>query len=236
MNNIQTEILSDIRSARKSINVAVSWLTDSLLIKELLVASQRGVDVKISISSNKISILRFELFLKLIENGAIVNKEGSEEPEQGGFMHYKFYIIDDSLAKSGSYNWSVKASTNREALDVVSVVKKINEFNECYKKSVNFFHDIVDPELGRAEVQLKVNEQKDSLTPEKLAAYNKIKIYLKEQETINQREIEELKNYKSINFKHVMVTFLAKEGTNLLKLSGQFNSNGQSARRSLSLA
>ena len=114
MNNIQTEISKDIRSARHSIKVAVSWLTDTFLINELIDARKRGVDVKVIVSSNELNIIRFELFQKLIDLGATVNKEGSEDAEQGDFMHYKFYIIDDKLAKSGSYNWSINAVTNRE--------------------------------------------------------------------------------------------------------------------------
>ena len=65
MNNIQTEILNDLRSARQSIKVAVSWLTDSLLLNELIAAQNRGVDVKIIVSSNELNIIRFELFQKL---------------------------------------------------------------------------------------------------------------------------------------------------------------------------
>ena len=105
-------------------------------------------------------------------------------------MHYKFYIIDDKIAKSGSYNWSVNALTNREALDNVSVSKKIIDFNECLKASVNFFHDIVNPEIKRAELQLIEKEHKDVLTPEKLAAYRQTQTAIKEQEVRHKREIE----------------------------------------------
>lgn len=191
MNNIQTEIISDIRSARVSIKVAVSWLTDTLLINELLAAKQRGVDVKIIVSSNELNIIRFELFQKLISNGALVNKEGNEEPEQGRFMHYKFYVIDDAVAKSGSYNWSINALTNREALDEVSVTKKLREFDQCLKDSVDFFQDIINPEQKRAELQLIEKQHKDVLTPEKLAAYRQTQLAMKEQELIHKEEIEQ---------------------------------------------
>ncbi|MBK9328518.1 MAG: hypothetical protein IPM95_04215 [Sphingobacteriales bacterium] len=49
-------------------------------------------------------------------------------------MHYKFYIIDDIIAKSGSYNWSFNAITNDETIDPVSVSKKLSEFNDCFIK------------------------------------------------------------------------------------------------------
>lgn len=191
MNNIQTEILNDIRSAKNSIKVAVSWLTDVLLIKELLAARKRGVNVKVIVSSNELNIYRFELFQELMYHGAVVNKEGSEDSEQGNFMHYKFYIIDDRFAKSGSYNWSLNAVTNREALDDVSVPKKLSQFDECFRKSVNFFNDIVNPEQKRAELQLIEKEQKISLTPEKLAAYRQTQNAMKDQESRHRKELEE---------------------------------------------
>jgi phosphatidylserine/phosphatidylglycerophosphate/cardiolipin synthase-like enzyme len=190
MNNIQTEIISDFKSAKQSIKVAVSWLTDQLLINELILATQKGITVKVIVSSNELNIIRFELFQKLIDLGATVNKEGNEEPEQGKFMHFKFYIIDDNFAKSGSYNFSANAVTNREAMDEVSVTKKINEFDECFKDSVNFFYDIVNPELKRAELKMIEKEQSIILTPEKLAAYRLTQIAIKEQEVRHRKEIE----------------------------------------------
>lgn len=191
MNNIQTEISKDLRSARRSIKVAVSWLTDTLLINELIEARKRDIDVKVIVSSNELNIIRFELFQRLIDLGATVNKKGREEPEMGDFMHYKFYIIDDTIAKSGSYNWSINAITNDEALDPVSVSKKLTEFNECFSKSVNFFKDIINPEIKKAELASIEKEQKSALTPEKLAAYRQAQNYIKQLEERHKKEIDE---------------------------------------------
>ena len=168
MNNIQTEISNDIRNAKHSIKVAVSWLTDIHLITELINAQIRGVNVVIIVSSNELNIIRFEYFQRLIDLGAIVNKEGSEDADQGDFMHYKFYIIDDIFAKSGSYNMSMNATTNRETIDEVPVSKKLSQFNDCLKNSVNFFNDIENPAAKKAELALIEKEHKDSLTPEEL--------------------------------------------------------------------
>ena len=187
----QTEIINDIMSAKYSIKVAVSWLTDTLLINELINARRKGINVTIIVSSNELNIIRFELFQKLIELGAIVNKEGSEDAERGDFMHYKFYIIDDKLAKSGSYNWSINATTNRETLDEVPVGRKLSEFNECFKKSVNFFMNITNPAQKKAELTLIEKESKEALTPEKLAAYRQTQAIIKQQEERHRRELEE---------------------------------------------
>jgi phosphatidylserine/phosphatidylglycerophosphate/cardiolipin synthase-like enzyme len=171
--------------------VAVSWLTDAFLINELIDARKKGVDVKVIVSSNELNIIRFELFQKLIDLGASVNKEGSEDAEKGDFMHYKFYIIDDRLAKSGSYNWSINAATNREALDEVSVSRKLNEFEECFKCSVNFFADIHNPAQKKAELTLIEKEYRDILTPEKLAAYRLTQSIIMQQEERHRKELEE---------------------------------------------
>ena len=191
MNCIQTEISNDLRGARHSIKVAVSWLTNSFLINELIDARKRGVDVKVIVSSNELNIIRFELFQKLIDLGGLVNKEGSEDAEQGDFMHYKFYIIDDKLAKSGSYNWSINAVTNREALDEVSVSKKLIEFNECFESSINFFADIKNPAQKKAELAQIEKDHKDALTPEKLAAFRQTQSLIKQQEERHRKELEE---------------------------------------------
>lgn len=180
-NTIQSEILSDLRQAKKSIQVAVSWLTDPVLITELIEKRKQGVEVKILLSANELNIIRFELFKKIQELGGSVQKWGNEETTQGGFMHYKFYIIDDYLAKSGSYNWSVNATSNAEALDQVAVGKKIAEFNELYPVSVDFFAEIDNPEQKRAELEdIRREHNKETLTPEMLKAYRDTQTYKKE--------------------------------------------------------
>lgn len=189
LNNIQTEIADDIKCAKQSIKIAVSWLTDTLLINELICARKRGIDIKIIVSSNELNIIRFELFQILLSLGAVVNKEGNKDAEQGNFMHYKFYIVDDKYAKSGSYNWSANATTNKETLDEVSVTKKIKQFNECYESSVNFFSDIYYPVKNKDEITLIENEYKNTLTSEILTAYKRTQISIKHPE---KRDNEEL--------------------------------------------
>lgn len=211
MNNIQTEIANDLRNAKRSIKVAVSWLTDIHLITELINAQKKGINVVIIVSSNELNIIRFEYFQKLIDLGAIVNKEGSEDAEQGDFMHYKFYIIDDEFAKSGSYNMSMNATTNRETIDEVPVSKKLFQFNECLKNSVNFFTDIVNPAAKKAELALIEKEHKDSLTPEKLAAYRQTQLFLKQQEIRHKQELEENDNLRKLAEKKLHQEKSAKE-------------------------
>ncbi|HRK83823.1 MAG TPA: phospholipase D-like domain-containing protein [Saprospiraceae bacterium] len=171
-NSIQSEILSDLQSAKKSIKVAVSWLTDTSLIQELIKKRRQGLDVKILVSANELNVIRFELFREIQHLGGFVQKWGNEETSEGGFMHFKFYIIDDSFAKSGSYNWSINATSNAEALDKVDVFKKIKEFQAYFSESVDFFAAISNPERKRDELELiRKEKHQDVLTPEILQAY-----------------------------------------------------------------
>jgi phosphatidylserine/phosphatidylglycerophosphate/cardiolipin synthase-like enzyme len=198
-NTIQSEILSDLRQAKKSIQVAVSWLTDTVLITELIEKRKQGVEVKILLSANELNIIRFELFKKIQELGGSVQKCGNEETTQGGFMHYKFYIIDDYLAKSGSYNWSVNATSNAEALDQVAVGKKIAEFNELYPVSVDFFAEIDNPEQKRAELEdIRREHNKETLTPEMLKAYRDTQTYKKEYAETQRVQEEQTRRIKEL--------------------------------------
>lgn len=189
--SIQSEILSDLKSAQNSIQVAVSWLTDVQLIIALIERKKAGVDVRVLVSSNELNIIRFELFKQLQDLGGYVQKWGNKEAKDGGFMHFKFYIIDNNLAKSGSYNWSINATTNAEALDKVDVSKKIEEFNAYNDISVNFFDDINDPGKMRDELeQIRKSGKQEILTPEALGAYRAMQKQ-KRKYAQEQREREE---------------------------------------------
>jgi phosphatidylserine/phosphatidylglycerophosphate/cardiolipin synthase-like enzyme len=198
--NYQSEIISDIRNAKHSIKVAVSWLTDTVLINELL-AAQKRCDVKILLSSNELNIIRFELFQAM--NGA-VKKFGRENPDdmvsEKPFMHSKYYVIDDRTVKSGSYNFSFAAQGNIEELDNItdaaSIKRKVDKFDMLYSQGADFFHEIEDPHAKRAELQLIQKEHKEVLTPERLAAYRQTQIVLKEQEAKHKKEIEEIERQR----------------------------------------
>ena len=190
--DIQSEILTDLEQAKKSIKVAVSWLTDPLLITTLIDKKREGIEIKVLVSSNELNIIRFELFKKLQDLGGLVQKWGNKDTEQGSFMHYKFYIIDDNFAKSGSYNWSINAKSNAEALDEVVVNKKIDEFNEIFPHSVDFFYEIENPEQKRAELEsIRKEKNQEVLTPDMLNAYRETqKIRAEYENKIKQAKIE----------------------------------------------
>lgn len=193
-NSIQSEILSDIKSAKKSIKVAVSWLTDSELISALVDKLEEGVKVQVLVSAHELNIIRFELFQKIQLLGGEVQKWGSKETHEGKFMHCKFYIIDDNIAKSGSYNWSINAKSNAETLDSVDVLKKIKEFSRYFSDSVDFFYEVSNPEKEKAELEsIRKEKNEEILTPETLNAYRQVQeIQRKAEEELEKERAKRL--------------------------------------------
>lgn len=138
MNNIKQEIITDINAAEKSIKIAVSWLSDFDLINTLLKSKQANENLKIEIiisdhNDNREQNVK-EKLKELLKQGCEIYTWGSKNPQDGNFMHCKFYIIDDKFAKSGSYNWSYNAQRNAECLDEVEVSKKITFFKRLMDK------------------------------------------------------------------------------------------------------
>lgn len=137
--NIKEQILHDIRNAKTSIIVAVSWLTDVDLIEELILSAKKGLSVQVVVSNSVDNLRQHTLISKLKMCGGEIKRWGANDPLEGSFMHYKFYVIDGKIAKSGSYNWTKSAISNKETLDAVDVIQKRNEFEDIFISAKDFF-------------------------------------------------------------------------------------------------
>jgi hypothetical protein len=111
--DIQELIITEIRGAEKCIYVAVAWLTDKAILRELSQKAKSGVDVKLLMVHDDINIksVKDELEI-LVENGGEVCLVGAST--NGGIMHHKFCVLDEATVITGSYNWSRKARSNDE--------------------------------------------------------------------------------------------------------------------------
>lgn len=110
---IQSQIIAEIKKAKFFIWVAVAWLTDRVLLKELKEKQKEGVNIQIVAMDDEInSTLKplvkhhFEAHYKL-PKGVYKN-----------LMHNKFCIIDMRTVIHGSYNWTVKAQYNEEGITI----------------------------------------------------------------------------------------------------------------------
>ncbi|PHI18094.1 hypothetical protein CEQ90_19695 [Lewinellaceae bacterium SD302] len=111
---IQSQIIANLREAEFLIWIAVAWFTDRVLAKELHDAYKRGVNVQIIIADN---IINTKYGMKL-ENSFDFVKRVSSRGSIDYIMHNKFCIIDLKTVIHGSYNWTTKARFNKETISI----------------------------------------------------------------------------------------------------------------------
>ncbi len=97
---MQTRVRRLVRDAKKSVHVAVFFLTHKQIAADLIAAKLRGVDVQVIIDANGASneYSKHEL---LRAAGIPVKVE-----DWGGKMHMKSAVIDGEVVVAGSMNWT----------------------------------------------------------------------------------------------------------------------------------
>lgn len=111
--DIQNQIIEQIRAAKYSIWVAVAWFTDKILMRELFNKKEAGINVRVVILDDDINTTYgFELE-KYFET-----KRVPKSGQFGNIMHHKFCVIDLKLVIHGSYNWTNKARWNKETISI----------------------------------------------------------------------------------------------------------------------
>lgn len=111
--NIKTVLIDHIYKAEQSIKVVSCYFSDSDLFNALCSAARRGLNVELVISDEPSNTFESSLdFNDLLDAQGlffIVNRN-----ENSTLVHHKFCIIDDKIVITGSFNWTKRASTNRE--------------------------------------------------------------------------------------------------------------------------
>ncbi len=132
--DIENEIVLRLKSARKSIKVAMAWFTNPVIFETLLRQCKKGVSVTLLINNdrinNRIDGLPFD---KLIQNGAELHVVNAPS-----LIHHKFCIIDDQIVIDGSYNWTILAERNNdENIVVMEHGNVIETFIDAFKKLIS---------------------------------------------------------------------------------------------------
>ena len=97
-----------IKTSKKSIYVEMFYLTNKLLVKDLIFAKKRGVDVKIILDASSANN-QFSAHETLRKSNILVKVEN-----WGGKMHTKSAIIDEKYYILGSMNWTGKAELHND--------------------------------------------------------------------------------------------------------------------------
>ena len=161
METNQSKILRIIDSADSSIQIAVSWFTDEVILRKLLdKATTRRIEILVS--ADEMNLLRHNYFRLLISKGVLVKKIGSSSPLDGDFMHSKFIIIDKQTAFGGSYNFTSNAATNYEQFREWATSElrfTQNDYTSWLSKASDFFYGVSNVEAILEQLKRKFIEQ-----------------------------------------------------------------------------
>lgn len=111
--DIQSQIIEQIRLAKFSIWVAVAWFTDKILMRELFNKKQAGINIRVVVLNDDINKNYGFDYEKYFETKRV-------EPTgiYKNIMHHKFCVIDLKTVVHGSYNWTNKARWNKETISI----------------------------------------------------------------------------------------------------------------------
>lgn len=117
-----------MKTAKKSIDIAVAWVNFSEykdVMRELL---QNGVKIRVIVNDDVINSRYVSLLEDLQSIGLKLKK--FQMPKSKSYMHHKFCIIDSYMCIMGSFNWTKNANENNfEDL----CISHVSDFVDSYK-------------------------------------------------------------------------------------------------------
>lgn len=109
-------VLSTINSAQKEIRMMAYSFTDPSVVKSLMNAKKKGIDIKLVVDEKGNKNASSTAAKNLIVGAGIPLRTNSTYPIQ----HDKVIIVDRKTVETGSYNYS-KAASNRNSENVIVI-------------------------------------------------------------------------------------------------------------------
>lgn len=128
--NIQEEIIEEIRKAKYTIWIAVAWFTDDKLLQELIEKQKQGVNVQVIVCNDETTArygLKYEDYFETYK----INTFGAFD---NNIFHDKFCVIDLKTVIHGSYNWTNKAQYNEESIDTIRSREHAEKYADRFKE------------------------------------------------------------------------------------------------------
>ena len=129
---IQAQIIEQIKNAKFAIWIAVAWFTDKVLMREVYNKKKQGLNIRLLVIDDEINKKHGFEYEKFFET-----KRVKPTGMYKNIMHHKFCIIDFKTVIHGSYNWTNKARWNKETISIDNgreiAEKFANEFIEMIK-------------------------------------------------------------------------------------------------------
>ena len=120
-------VVSEIRTARRSIDIAMYYLSSRKIAQALLEAKENNVQVKIVLDQGQ--------EIESASKSSYLVKHGFDVRYHLGFglMHNKFAIIDTRALITGSFNWTLTAEErNEENLLVITDPLTIQKYEDRF--------------------------------------------------------------------------------------------------------
>jgi phosphatidylserine/phosphatidylglycerophosphate/cardiolipin synthase-like enzyme len=113
--DVQSQLISVINSADKTLDVAIYSFTDSKIGDAIIQANQRGVTVRVITDQEQAAGKTQKSLLKELVQAGIPVKENTHS----GLMHLKVTIVDDKIATTGSFNYTKAAENTNDEVFVI---------------------------------------------------------------------------------------------------------------------
>ncbi len=131
--NIAKQIKSDIKFAKKDIKIAVAWLTNPELFDHLISKLDcKNLSIEIILHNDPINrnAVDIDWNLFISKGGKLYLTKDAKK------MHHKFYIIDDKIISTGSYNWTKSAEkyNHENIIRTKNNLYLVNEFEKTFKR------------------------------------------------------------------------------------------------------
>ncbi len=124
-------MVSWINAAEKTLDGAIYGLTDASIAQALIAAHKRGVKVRL-VHDRTQAAGAHDVTRALIAAGIPVH---IQRGTQGGILHDKFLVIDETFVLTGSFNWTANATRKNDENFVVlddEAPKYEAEFNRLW--------------------------------------------------------------------------------------------------------
>jgi phosphatidylserine/phosphatidylglycerophosphate/cardiolipin synthase-like enzyme len=139
--NPEPVLIGLINSAKSSLDIAIYEFTDKNISDAVINAKKRGVTVRV-ISDKECSS---ESYQKEVLNALLSAGIPVKINTHSGLMHLKVSIIDNSIATTGSYNYTIAAmDENDEVFVVLNDVKVAQDFDTQFVRMWNDTKDFTN--------------------------------------------------------------------------------------------
>jgi phosphatidylserine/phosphatidylglycerophosphate/cardiolipin synthase-like enzyme len=138
-------LIRTLQSARSSIDIAINAINHEEIVKAILDARIRGIQIRILTDRTESTNAAQADKLKSLLEGGIPIKENSRK----GLMDLKMSIIDEQAATTGSFNYTVNAATtNDEMLVVVRDTAAVKLWKQQFEAMWNDTENFRELKLG----------------------------------------------------------------------------------------